>query len=68
MGWRVGPATAWISGQRLHNTDFIARKLIESTAGERNASDLTSLMALRNPDGGWGLGAGLGSKLARGRR
>lgn len=57
----LGPATAWISGQQLNNTDFIARKLIESTAGERSASDLTSLMALRNPDGGWGLGAGLRS-------
>lgn len=57
----LGPATSWISGQQLQNTDFLARKLIESSAGERSPSDLAALAALRNTDGGWGLGAGLRS-------
>lgn len=57
----LGNAATWISNQNLRNTDFLARKLIESTAGERSANDVSALMALRNTDGGWGLGESLRS-------
>jgi len=57
----LGTATAWVSGFQASNTDFLARKLIESTAGERQASDVSALLAARNTDGGWGLGENLRS-------
>lgn len=55
----LGAATAWIAGQQFRNTDFLARKITESTAGERKAEDVAALMGLRNADGGWGLGDNL---------
>lgn len=57
----IGTASAWIAARALNNTDFLARKLIESSAGERRAEDVSSLLSIRNTDGGWGLGEGLGS-------
>src|SRR5256885_2057531 len=36
----LGPAGAWIAARQLGNTDFLARRLIESTAGERRAGCL----------------------------
>ncbi|MBN9322847.1 MAG: hypothetical protein J0H24_12680, partial [Delftia acidovorans] len=57
----LGPAGAWIAARQLGNTDFLARRLIESTAGERRAEDVSALLAARNGDGGWGLGERLRS-------
>src|SRR5256885_1348481 len=54
-------AGAWIAARQLGNTDFLARRLIESTAGERRAEDVSALLAARNGDGGWGLGERLRS-------
>lgn len=56
-----GAAGAWIAARQLGNTDFLARRLIESTAGERRAEDVSALLAARNGDGGWGLGERLRS-------
>ncbi len=57
----LGPAGAWIAARPPGNTDFLARRLIESTAGERRAEDVSALLATRNHDGGWGLGERLRS-------
>lgn len=57
----IAAASGWIANAALNNTDFLARKLIESSAGERNASDTSLLLSARNSDGGWGLGEGLRS-------
>jgi len=57
----IAAASGWIANAALNNTDFLARKLIESSAGERNASDASLLLSARNSDGGWGLGEGLRS-------
>src|SRR5256885_11687309 len=35
-------AGAWIAARQLGNTDFLARRLIESTAGERRAEDVSA--------------------------
>lgn len=57
----LGTATTWIATHNVSNTDFLARKLIESTASERRAEDVSALSAARNADGGWGLGENLRS-------
>ena len=57
----ISTATTWISGQAFSNTDFQARKIIESSAGERKPAELSTLLLARNTDGGWGLGQGLRS-------
>ncbi|CAB5720519.1 Exoglucanase B precursor [Delftia tsuruhatensis] len=57
----LGAAWAWATARQPGNTDFLARRLIESTAGERRAEDASALLASRNRDGGWGLGEGLRS-------
>lgn len=57
----LGSATAWITGLSVSNTDFLARRLIESFANERRAEDVAALLEARNRDGGWGLGENLQS-------
>jgi flagellar hook assembly protein FlgD/fibronectin type 3 domain-containing protein len=57
----LGPAKTWIDASSLQNTDFFSRRLIESSGGERRSDDVSALLALRNADGGWGLGGGLRS-------
>ncbi|MGE8449837.1 MAG: CARDB domain-containing protein, partial [Pseudomonadales bacterium] len=57
----LGAAGAWVAARQLGNTDFLARRLIASTAGERRAEDVSALLAARNDDGGWGLGERLRS-------
>lgn len=57
----LNSARLWLASQEARNTDFLARKLIESTASERSVDDVSMLLGGRNPDGGWGLGDGLRS-------
>lgn len=57
----LNASKVWIANQNLSNTDFLARRLIEGTANERRAEDVSALLEKRNPDGGWGLGGNLNS-------
>jgi large repetitive protein len=57
----LGLASSWIANRAVVNTDFLSRKLIESSAGERRDEDIAALLSIKNSDGGWGLGNGLRS-------
>ena len=53
----VDRALSWLTGQRVTNTDYVARR-IHSLAARATETDWAQLAAMQNTDGGWGVAPG----------